>query len=71
MVSTPVRSWGRPTAVVSGAAVMVGLAGAWLSPVAADTAGPASFAAATSGIGGLIHSVMAGVGHLIGGLFGH
>ena len=42
MVSTPVRSWGRPTAVVSGAAVVVGLAGAWLTPTATDTARPAS-----------------------------
>jgi len=42
MVSTPVRSWGRPTAVVSGAAVVVGLAGAWLTPTSADTARPAS-----------------------------
>jgi hypothetical protein len=42
MVSTPVRSWGRPTAVVSGAAVMVGLAGAWLTPTTADSARPAS-----------------------------
>ena len=45
MVSTPVRSWGRPTAVVSGAAVMVGLAGAWLTPATADPARPASLGA--------------------------
>lgn len=41
MVSTPVRSWGRPTAVVSGAAVAVGLAGAWLTPTTTDIARPA------------------------------
>jgi hypothetical protein len=55
MLSTPVMSRVRPAALVSGGAAMVCLAGAWLTPISANTAHPTSASppsAATSSASG-------------------
>jgi hypothetical protein len=56
MVSPPVMSRVRPAALVSGGAAMVCLAGAWLTPISANTAHPTSASppsAATSSASGV------------------
>jgi hypothetical protein len=53
MVSTPIRSWARPTAMVSGGVAMVCLAGAWHAPISTHPTHPGATPAATAAASGV------------------